>query len=110
MADQGTGYVGVCVPGAGTAWPCELWTWAALCLPPCFDEPGGASVLAVEAPAGSPAQVEAQGGASDVQLDGVTHTGVAGGSVFTDPGFSGAENRYAITLTAGVSDFRMVRA
>jgi len=70
---------------------------------------GGASVLAVEAPAGAPAQIDAQGGASEVQFDGVSHTGVAAGSVFTEPGFAGAENRYAITLTAGVSDFRMVR-
>jgi hypothetical protein len=71
---------------------------------------GGASQLDVTAPPGAPAQVQAVGGASQVFLDGSDHTGVAGGSVFTDPGWSGSPNRYAITLASGVSDFRMSRS
>jgi len=70
---------------------------------------GGASQLLVVAPPGPPAQVSAVGGASDGVVDGARHTGVAGGSVFTDPGWSTSRNRYAIALTAGVSDFRMTR-
>jgi hypothetical protein len=70
---------------------------------------GGASQLLVTAPAGPPAQVEAMGGASQVVLDGVAHTGVAGGSVFSDADWAVTHDRYAIDLTAGVSDFRLTR-
>jgi hypothetical protein len=34
---------------------------------------------------------------------------VAGGSVFSDADWAQTHNRYAIDLTAGVSDFRMTR-
>jgi hypothetical protein len=44
-----------------------------------------------------------------VSLDGVDHTGVAGGSLLSDPGWSSAQNRYRINLTAGVSQFLMRR-
>jgi hypothetical protein len=71
---------------------------------------GGASQLVIVAPPGPPAQVDAMGGASRILLDGVDHTGVAGGSVFTDPGWATSTNRYAIDLTSGVSDFRMTRS
>lgn len=71
---------------------------------------GGASQLLVVAPPGAPAQVQAVGGASQVLLDGADHIGVAGGSVFTDPGWTGSRNRYAIMLSSGVSDFRMSRS
>jgi hypothetical protein len=71
---------------------------------------GGASQLAIVAPPGAPAQVDAVGGASRINLDGVEHTGVAGGSVFSDPGWAASTNRYVIDLAAGVSDFRMTRS
>jgi hypothetical protein len=70
---------------------------------------GGASELSIVAPPDQPAQVDAVGGASQILLDGVAHTGVAGGSVFQDPGWATAVNRYSIDLTAGVSDFQMSR-
>jgi hypothetical protein len=71
---------------------------------------GGASQLVIVAPPGAPAQVDAVGGASRILLDGVDHTGVAGGSVFTDPGWAVSTDRYVIDLTSGVSDFRMTRS
>jgi hypothetical protein len=67
---------------------------------------GGARPIGHRGPARSPAF----GGAGRVLLDGSDHTGVAGGSVFSDPGWSTARNRYAVDLTAGVSDFRMSRS
>jgi hypothetical protein len=70
---------------------------------------GGATQLRVVAPSGAPAQVKAVGGASQVSIDGVSRTGVAGGSVFTDPTWAGADNRYDINLVSGVSDFQLVR-
>jgi hypothetical protein len=71
---------------------------------------GGASQLLVVAPPGPPAHVEAIGGAGAVRLDGVNHTGVAGGSVFSDPAWATAHDRYRIDLTAGVSDFELRRS
>jgi hypothetical protein len=71
---------------------------------------GGASQLVIVAPPGPPAKVDAVGGASRLVLDGVQHTGVAGGSVFADPDWASSTNRYAIELTSGVSDFRMSRS
>jgi hypothetical protein len=71
---------------------------------------GGATQLHVVAPAGAPAQVKVVGGASQVSLDGVSHTGVAGGMVFTDPAWASSYNRYAVNLLSGVSDFAMSRS
>lgn len=71
---------------------------------------GGATQLLVVAPSGSPAQVKVVGGASAVTFDGVSHTGVAGGSVFTDPAWANARNRYAVDLLAGVSEFQLSRS
>jgi hypothetical protein len=70
---------------------------------------GGATQLLVVAPAGAPAEVKVVGGASQVGFDGTSHTGVAGGSVFADPAWAGAENRYVINLVAGVSEFQLSR-
>jgi hypothetical protein len=70
---------------------------------------GGATQLLVAAPAGAPAEVKVVGGASQVGLDGVSHTGVAGGSVFWEPGWASSHNRYAVDLLAGVSEFLMSR-
>jgi hypothetical protein len=71
---------------------------------------GGATQLLVEAPPGAPAEVKVVGGASQVSLDGTSHTGVAGGSVFADPAWNSSENRYAVDLLAGVSEFQMSRS
>jgi hypothetical protein len=71
---------------------------------------GGATQLHVVAPPGAPVRVRAVGGASPVSLDGLVHTGVAGGSVFADPNWATTHNRYTIDLTAGVSDFRLSRS
>jgi hypothetical protein len=70
---------------------------------------GGATQLVLVAPAGEPAEVKVVGGASDVSLDGTSHVGVAGGSVFTEPAWPDAHNRYSIDLVAGVSSFQMSR-
>jgi hypothetical protein len=70
---------------------------------------GGATQLLVVAPAGAPAEVRVVGGASQVSLDGTSHTGVAGGSVFADPAWASSYSRYAIELLAGVSQLEMSR-
>jgi hypothetical protein len=71
---------------------------------------GGATELTVVAPSGAPAEVKVVGGASQVNLDGVSHTVVAGGSIFTDPAWASSYDRYDIDLLAGVSDFEMSRS
>ena len=71
---------------------------------------GGATQLLVVASSGAPAQVKVVGGASQVSLYGSAHTGVAGGSVFADPAWAHSNNRYAIDLLTGVSDFQMSRS
>jgi hypothetical protein len=38
-----------------------------------------------------------------VTIDGVTHSGVAGGSMWTPDGWSAAADRYDIDATSGVS-------
>jgi hypothetical protein len=71
---------------------------------------GGATQLLVVAPSGAPAEVKVVGGASQVSLDGTSHTGVAGGSVYADPAWASSDDRYAIDLLAGVSQFQMSRS
>ncbi len=70
---------------------------------------GGATRLLVEAPSGAPAQVSVVGGSSQVTLDGASHSGVAGGSIFTEPTWSSTKDRYAVDLVAGVADFELRR-
>jgi hypothetical protein len=67
---------------------------------------GGPAAVAVTltAPAGVPAQLALDGGASTATLAGQTTTGIAGGTVLTAPGWAGAVNRYDIEAPAGVSD------
>jgi hypothetical protein len=65
---------------------------------------GGASELMLRAPAGVPVRVTAAGGAGSVSLDGATHTGVAGGSVFASPGWASATARYDVAATAGAAN------
>ena len=70
---------------------------------------GGASRLTITAGPGSPAQIRVDGGAASLSVDGAVHTGVAGGTVYTEPGWTAAANRYLIELTAGVSDAQLTR-
>jgi hypothetical protein len=48
------------------------------------------------------------GGAAHVSLDGVTHTGVAAGSVFSSPGWSSAHDRYELHARGGVSSLAVL--
>ena len=64
---------------------------------------GGASQLVVRLSGNAPARVAAIGGAGSVTVDGDTHSGVAGGSVWTPSGWSSAADRYDIDATSGVS-------
>ncbi len=64
---------------------------------------GGASQFTIEVPSGVPVRTSLDGGAGSVELDGVTHTGVAGGTVFTPFGWTAAADRYDVVAQAGVS-------
>jgi hypothetical protein len=64
---------------------------------------GGAGQLAVSVPAGVPARVIAGNGAGQVTIGGKTWTGVAGGTVITQPGWAAAAARLEVDATAGVS-------
>jgi hypothetical protein len=65
---------------------------------------GGADQVTVTVPAGVPARLVLDGGASRAVLGGQSATGVAGGTVLTGPGWAGAAGRYDIQVPAGVSD------
>jgi hypothetical protein len=65
---------------------------------------GGASQVSMTTPAGVPARLELDGGASTAMLGGVTHIGIAGGTVLTGPGWAQAASRYDVLAPAGVSD------
>jgi hypothetical protein len=65
---------------------------------------GGASQVRLTAPAGVPARLALDGGASTATLAGQTTTGIAGGTVLTAPGWASAANRYDIQAPAGVAD------
>ena len=64
---------------------------------------GGASQFLLSLPGGVPARVTAAGGAGEVSLEGQNHTGVAGGSVFTTPGWAPGVTGFDIEATAGAS-------
>lgn len=64
---------------------------------------GGASQFLLSLPEGVPARVTAAGGAGEASLEGQDHVGVAGGSVFTTPGWSGRAPGFDIDATAGAS-------
>jgi hypothetical protein len=70
---------------------------------------GGASQFLLSLPSGVPAQVAAGGGAGYLSLDGQNLTGVAGGTVLTNPGWATATSRFAINATAGVSRLTVTR-
>jgi hypothetical protein len=71
---------------------------------------GGTASFALHLPAGVPAQVRFAGGAGSATIDGTDHTGLAGGTVFSPQGWTGAANRYDIDNTAGVSNLVLDRA
>ena len=64
---------------------------------------GGASVFSLSLPSGVQAQVTAGGGAGEVSLEGQTRVGVAGGSVFSTPGWAPGVAGFAIDATAGAA-------
>jgi hypothetical protein len=64
---------------------------------------GGASELLLSLPGGVPVRVTSAGGAGSVSLEGQEHTGVAGGSVFTTPGWTAGVTGFDIDAIAGAS-------
>jgi hypothetical protein len=70
---------------------------------------GGASEFLVSLPGGVPAQVTVRGGASFLDVDGQSATGVAGGTVLATPGWATARSRFDIDAIAGVSRLTVSR-
>ncbi len=70
---------------------------------------GGASEFSVHAPANVPAKVTMAGGGGSATIDGTTHTGIGGGTVFTPDGWDSASQRIDIDNTAGISTFTLDR-
>jgi hypothetical protein len=64
---------------------------------------GGASRFLVSLPTGVQARVTAAGGAGAVSLEGQEHVGVAGGSVFTTPGWVAGAAGFDVDATAGAA-------
>jgi hypothetical protein len=71
---------------------------------------GGASQLTIRAPRAAPVRFELDGGAGSAVLDGTSHTGIAGGTVFTPPLWSSAANRYDVVASAGVGSIALGRS
>jgi hypothetical protein len=72
-------------------------------------ENGGVSRLAVRVVGDAPVRLRISGGAARVELDGVTHTGVAGGSLFSSPAWSSTHDRYDVLARGGVSSLEIRR-
>ena len=70
---------------------------------------GGASQLTVSVPAGVPARVTAGDGASQVTVGGARYSGVAAGTVITQPGWASAAGRVDIDATSGVSQVQVTQ-
>ncbi len=70
---------------------------------------GGASLLTVRLGGDAPVRVSAHNGAGDVIIGGQSHDGVSGGSVFADPGWDSAGNRFDVDATSGVSGITVER-
>lgn len=64
---------------------------------------GGASRFLVSLPNGVQARVTAVGGAGEVSVEGQEHVGVAGGSVFTTPGWAAGAAGFDVHATAGAA-------
>jgi hypothetical protein len=71
---------------------------------------GGAAQFDVRLAGDAPVRVAATGGAGSVTIDGVAHSGVAGGSMWTPDGWSTATDRYDIDAASGVSTLTVSRA
>jgi hypothetical protein len=71
---------------------------------------GGVGQFTVRLGGAGPVRVAATGGAGSVTVDGATHTGVAGGSVWTPDGWDTATSRYDVDATAGVSTMTVGRS
>jgi len=63
----------------------------------------GASQVLLSLPGGVPVRVTAAGGAGEVSLEGQDRTGVAGGSVFTTPGWAPGAPGFYIDAMAGAA-------
>jgi hypothetical protein len=63
----------------------------------------GASQFLLSLPAGVAARVTAAAGAGEISLEGQEHVGVAGGSVFTTPGWAPDLAGFDIDATAGAA-------
>ncbi len=70
---------------------------------------GGAGTFSVRLGSAAPVRVRAGGGAGSVTIDGQTHSGVAGGSVWAPASWQSAADRYDIDATAGVSTLLVSR-
>lgn len=70
---------------------------------------GGAAQFDVRLAGDAPVRVAATGGAGSVTIDGETHSGVAGGSMWTPDAWSAATDRYDIDATSGVSTLTVSR-
>jgi hypothetical protein len=73
-------------------------------------ETGGASRFVVHAAGPFPAEVRFSGGGGSAVIDGMSHSGIGGGTVFTATGWETAQNRYDIEMDAGVSSFTLDRS
>jgi len=73
--------------------------------------PGLSLFVLLRQPGGVPARVIAAGGAGEVSLDGATHIGVGGGSVFATPGWAGtsAAPGFDVDATAGAARVSVTR-
>ena len=70
---------------------------------------GGAGQFLVRLAGNAPVRVAAMGGASSVTIDGKTHTGIPGGSMWTPDNWASATDRYDVNATAGVSTMTVAR-
>jgi hypothetical protein len=106
--DMSQGQVAMIALGAGTS-------RAVLNMPPArstqvIRETGGVSDLTVAVPEAAATKVTVDGGASSATILGTAHTGVSGGTVYTDPAYPMASDRVNVELQGGVSSFLLRRS
>jgi len=70
---------------------------------------GGADLLAVRLTGRAPVRVFARGGAGNVTIDGLTRSGIAGGSSWVPDGWDGAPGRFDVDATSGVASIVVER-
>lgn len=68
---------------------------------------GGAGLVEVRLAGSAPVRVAAKNGAGAVSIDGQARQGVAGGALFTAPGWDTAADRFDIDATSGVSSLNV---